>query len=87
MLKEAAAEKRLAAIEGKNDTIQKIKNLNKGGGGGVGGGPVIKTRPKCDNCGKYHDDVCNKPPKTAFGDRLNSNEKPNWTKKEQMYVA
>ena len=41
-LKEAAAEKRLAAIEGKS-TTQKTKN--KHGKGGGGGGPVVKTRP------------------------------------------
>ena len=79
LLKEGAAEKRLAAL--------KTKSWNKSGTGGGGGGPVVKTRPKCDNCGKHHDGVCNKPLKTLFGDRLNSSGKPNWTKKEQMYVT
>ena len=87
LLKEAAVKKRLAAIEGKNRTTQKTKSWNKSGNGGGGWGPVVKIRPKCDNCGKHHDGICNKPLKAAFGDRLNSSGKPNWTKKEQMYVA
>ena len=37
LLKEAAAEKRLAAIEGKNGTTQKTKSQNKSGNGGGGG--------------------------------------------------
>ena len=80
LLKEAAAKKRLAAFEGKNGTTQKPKN--KHGKGGGGGGPVVNTRPKCNNCGKHHDGICNKPLKTAFGDRFNSSRKPKWTKKE-----
>ena len=48
---------------------------------------VLKTKPKCNNCGKHHNSVCNKPNTTAFADRLNKNGTPNWTKKEKLYVA
>ena len=89
LLKEAAAEKRIAAIEGKNGINPKTKT--KGGwgtGGGCGGGgAVVKTRPKWDNCGKHHTGVCNKPPKAAFADRLNKSGKPNWNAKEKLYIA
>ena len=81
LLKEAAAEKRIAVIEGKNSINPKTKNKGgrgTGGGGGGGGGVVVKTRPKCNNCGKHHTGVCNKPPKPAFSERLDKSGKPNW---------
>ena len=91
LLKEVAAEKRIAAIEGKNGINPKAKKNvcrgSGGGGGGGGGGPVVKTRPKCDNCNKHHTGVCNKPPKAAFADRLNKSGKPNWNATENLYIA
>ena len=87
LLKEAAAEKRIAIIEGKNGITPKIKNRGWGGSGGSGGADAaVKTKPKCNNYQKHHNGVCNKP-KTAFADRLNKKGQPNWTKKIQLYVA
>ena len=87
LLKEAAAEKRIAVIEGKNGIITKTKKRGRGGGGGGGGGGVVKTRPKCDNCGKHHNGVCTAPTKKAFADRLDKSGKPNWSKKEKLYIT
>ena len=52
-----------------------------------GGSPAVKTRPKYDNCGKHHTGVCKKPPKAAFSGRLDKSGKPNWSKKEKLYIA
>ena len=81
-MKKVAAKKRVPAIERKNGTIQKTKSCNKRGKGGKGGGPIVKTLPNCNNCGKHHDAISNNTMKAVFRDRLNSNGKPNWTKKE-----
>ena len=88
LLKEAAAEKQIAFIEGKNGINPKIKKDGRGGAGGSGGADAVaKTKPKCNDCGKYHNGVCNKPKTVAFADRLNKSGQPNFTKKEKLYVA
>ena len=88
----AAAEKQIAIIEGKNGITLKTKNRgHRNGGGGGGGGAAdaaVKTKPKCNNCGKYYNGVCNKPKTTAFTDRLKKSGTPNWnTKLDQKRKA
>ena len=48
---------------------------------------AVKTKPKCDTCNKNHNGVYNKFKSTEFFDRLNTSRKPNWNKKEKLYVA